>query len=62
MSKRSDHHELGAGHQEIETSSDRSFGLVFAGVFALLTAYFGWRGHAWWPALWLPQPHSWSWR
>ena len=36
MSQRSDHHELGAGHQEIETSSDRSFGLVFATAFALL--------------------------
>ncbi len=42
MSQRSDHHELGAGHQEIETSSDRSFGLVFAVVFALLAGYFGW--------------------
>jgi hypothetical protein len=50
MSQRSDHHELGAGHQEIETSSDRSFGLVFAAAFALLAGYFGWRGHAWWPA------------
>lgn len=51
MSQRRDHHEFGAGHQEIETSSDRSFGLVFAAVFALLAAYFGWRGHAWWPGL-----------
>jgi len=50
MSQRSDHHELGAGHQVIETSSDRSFGLVFAAAFALLAGYFGWRGHSWWPA------------
>src|SRR5262245_55502538 len=54
MSQRSDHHELGAGHQEIETSSDRSFGLVFAIVLALLAAYLGWRGHGWWPALLAP--------
>ena len=51
MSQRSDHHEFGASHQAIETSSDRSFGLVFACVFALLAGYFGWRGHGWWPAL-----------
>jgi hypothetical protein len=50
MSKRSDHHEFGAAHQEIETSSDRSFGLVFAAVFALLAAYLAWRGNTWWPA------------
>ena len=54
MSQRSDHHELGAGHQVIETSSDRSFGLVFAVVFALLAGYFAWRGHSWWPALLAP--------
>ena len=54
MRQRSDHHELAAGHQEIETSSDRSFGLVFAVVFALLAGYFGWRGHDWWPALFAP--------
>jgi hypothetical protein len=54
MRQRSDHHELAASHQEIETSSDRSFGLVFAVVFALLAGYFGWRGHGWWPALFAP--------
>ena len=54
MSQRRDHHEFGAGHQEIETSSDRSFGLVFAVVFALLAGYFAWRGHSWWPALLAP--------
>jgi len=54
MSQRRDHHELGASHQEIETSSDRSFGVVFAVVFTLLAGYFGWRGHAWWPTLLAP--------
>ena len=54
MRQRSDHHELAASHQEIETSSDRSFGLVFAVVFALLAGYLGWRGHDWWPALLAP--------
>jgi hypothetical protein len=50
MRKRTDHHEFGAAHQEMETSSDRSFGLVFTVVFALLAGYFAWRGNAWWPA------------
>src|SRR5262245_11880481 len=54
MRQRSDHHELAASHQEIETSSDRSFGLVFAVVFTLLAGYFGWRAHGWWPALLAP--------
>ena len=36
MRQRSDHHEFATSHQEIETSSDRSFGLVFAVVFTLL--------------------------
>jgi len=54
MSQRRDHHEFGASHQEIETSSDRSFGMVFAVVFALLAGYFAWRGHDWWPALLAP--------
>ena len=48
------HHEFGGTHQEIETSSDRSFGLVFAVVFALLAGYFVWLGSAWWPALLAP--------
>ena len=50
-SGRTKHHEFGRGHQDIETSSDRSFGLVFAGAFALLSGYFGWHGSAWWPVL-----------
>jgi hypothetical protein len=44
------HHEFGGAHQEIETSSDRSFGLVFAAVFAILAGYSVWNGGAWWPA------------
>lgn len=42
------HHEFGASHDEIETSSDRSFGIVFAVVFALLAAYLAWRSSRWW--------------
>ena len=45
------HHELGNGHHAIETSTDRSFGLVFAAVFALLAAYLAGRGRVWW---WVP--------
>src|SRR5438034_10060045 len=44
------HHELGTAHHGIEGPSDRSFGLVFASVFALVAAYLAWRGNAWWPA------------
>jgi hypothetical protein len=44
------HHEVGTDHHEIEGPTDRSFGLVFASVFALVAAYFAWRGNAWWPA------------
>jgi Saxitoxin biosynthesis operon protein SxtJ len=51
MMQPTNHHEIGAGYTQIEASSDRSFGLVFAAAFALLTAYFGWHGSGWWPAL-----------
>ena len=62
MSQRSDHHELGGGHLEIETSSDRWFGLVFAAAFALLAAYFGWRGACLVAGAAGSRPrHSWSW-
>lgn len=44
------HHEFGASHHEVETSSDRSFGFVFAGFLALVTGYQAWRGASWWPA------------
>lgn len=47
---RASHHEFGARHEEIETSGDRSFGLVFATVFAFLAAYLFWRGSLCWPA------------
>ena len=45
------HHELTGGYQPIEGSTDRSFGLVFAAVFALLAAYLIWHDRAWW---WVP--------
>lgn len=34
-------------HREIKTSSNRSFGLVFAGVFAILAAYWWWKASGW---------------
>jgi hypothetical protein len=43
------HHEFGSLHHSIETSSDRSFGIVFAGAFALIAGYVGRRGMGWWP-------------
>src|SRR5947209_4872035 len=52
MSASADHHELSRQASEAETSSDRSFGLVFAGFFALLTAHNAWHHRALWP-LWL---------
>ncbi len=49
------HHEFqaGAGHGDHEGSSDRSFGFVFAGFFALVGLYNAWHhGRAWpWLAL-----------
>ena len=49
------HHEFGAGagHDDGEGSSDRSFGFVFAAVFALIGLYNVWHhGRAWpWLAL-----------
>lgn len=67
MSPTAGHHELGGRAAEVETSSDRSFGLVFAGFFALLAAYHAWQHRGLWPlwiaiaavflvvALWRPQ-------
>lgn len=52
MKRPEDHHEFGGRAATVETSSDRSFGLVFAGFFALLGGYGAWRGAALWP-LWL---------
>jgi hypothetical protein len=45
------HHELGYRHHAVETSTDRSFGLVFAAVFALLAFHLAWAGRAW---SWVP--------
>ena len=42
------HHEPGTAHQEIESSSDRSFGVTLGGALALLAAYWAWRGNDWW--------------
>jgi Saxitoxin biosynthesis operon protein SxtJ len=49
VSEASSHHELGALNHHVEGSSDRSFGLVFAAVFALIAAYAAWHGGKWWP-------------
>ena len=46
---RADHYEFGARAAETATSSDRSFGLVFAGFFALLAAYNRWHAGGRWP-------------
>jgi saxitoxin biosynthesis operon SxtJ-like protein len=43
---------MGARPSPTESSSDRSFGLVFAGFFALLAAYGWWHASGRWP-LWL---------
>jgi hypothetical protein len=44
-----DHHEFGARTASAEISSDRSFGLVFAGFFALVASYNWWHGGRAWP-------------
>ena len=51
MSPRADHHELRGHAAATESSSDRSFGLVFAGFFIILGAYNWWHQGRWWPAL-----------
>lgn len=47
------HHEFqaGAGHDGHEGSSDRSFGFVFAAVFALIGLYNAWHAGKAWPWL-----------
>jgi saxitoxin biosynthesis operon SxtJ-like protein len=45
----SDHHELRRSSEPAASSSDRSFGLVFAGFFALLTLHNWWRAGRAWP-------------
>ena len=42
------HEDIRREHK-IEGSSDRSFGLVFAGVFTIVAALNAWRGGAAWP-------------
>jgi len=44
-----DHHEFRRSHEPAARSSDRSFGLVFAGFFALLTLHNWWRAGRAWP-------------
>jgi hypothetical protein len=43
------HHELRRSNEQIAGSSDRSFGLVFAGFFALLALHGWWRAGRSWP-------------
>jgi hypothetical protein len=43
------HHEFGVSHQEIEPSSDRSFGFIMGGTLALMAGFWAWRGNGWWP-------------
>jgi hypothetical protein len=45
-----DHHELGRSSTEEKSSSDRSFGIVFAVAFFLLAARGLWHGYSTWPA------------
>jgi hypothetical protein len=42
-------HENLEGHEAVRSSSDRSFGVVFAAVFALATISALWTGAKWWP-------------
>lgn len=51
MASKGVHHEFQPGHGAVEGSSDRSFGLVFAGFFTLLAAYNGWHAGRAWPWL-----------
>jgi hypothetical protein len=43
------HHELGQAHSEAKSSGDRSFGMVFAVVFLLITLRSFWHGTSIWP-------------
>jgi hypothetical protein len=49
MGRCGDHHELRRSGEPAASSSDRSFGLVFAGFFALLTLHNWWRSGRTWP-------------
>ena len=41
-------HEDFSREEHVTAGSDRGFGLVFAGFFALVSAFSWWRGHAGW--------------
>ncbi len=41
-------HEDFSREEHVKTGSDRSFGFVFAGFFALMSALSWWRGHTSW--------------
>lgn len=41
-------HEDFSREEQVKAGSDRSFGLVFAGFFALMSALSWWRGHTSW--------------
>jgi len=48
MAQRAGHHDLGAAHGALETSSDRSFGFILGGFLGLLAALNLWhQGRAW---------------
>ena len=49
MGRGGDHHELRRSSEPASSSTDRSFGLVFAGFFAILSLHNGWRSGDAWP-------------
>jgi saxitoxin biosynthesis operon SxtJ-like protein len=49
MGRVGDHHEFRQSQEPATGSSDRSFGLVFAGFFAVLTLHSWWRAGRAWP-------------
>jgi hypothetical protein len=49
MRKAAGHHEIGGRAAAIASSSDRSFGLVFAGVFSIVATYNWWYDGVAWP-------------
>jgi len=49
MRRRADHHEFGGRVASAGSSSDRSFGFVFAAFFAVLATYNWWHQRAIWP-------------
>lgn len=51
MSQSSHHEYQSRSHENVEGSTDRSFGLVFAVVFGLFAGLSLWRGGSAWPIL-----------